>query len=216
MPCHAMPCHAMPCHAMPCLGRIKRAAVHCRLSQDRTGAGVVVERQERECRALAASLAGRGPGVRRQRRERPPETATSRLPGPPGCPRFRRDHRGARLAHRPAAPVTQGAGDLHRRVRAARGRSPARSARASCDLATASGRMVTRQLGAVARYESGQTAGRTRAGKADAASRGAWSGGQRIYGYELVPLSERRPGGSALRVVPVEVEVVQDAARRVL
>jgi DNA invertase Pin-like site-specific DNA recombinase len=34
----------------------KRAAVYCRLSQDRTGAGVVVERQERECRELATSL----------------------------------------------------------------------------------------------------------------------------------------------------------------
>ena len=48
--------------------------------------------------------------------------------------------------------------------------------------------MIARQLGAVARCESEQTAGRTRAGKADAASRGAWQGGQRVYGYELVPL----------------------------
>ena len=34
----------------------RRAAIYCRLSQDRTGAGVVVERQERDCRELAASL----------------------------------------------------------------------------------------------------------------------------------------------------------------
>ncbi|MGI8680626.1 MAG: recombinase family protein [Mycobacteriales bacterium] len=34
----------------------RRAAIYCRLSQDRTGAGVVVDRQERECRQLAESL----------------------------------------------------------------------------------------------------------------------------------------------------------------
>ncbi len=92
-----------------------------------------------------------------------------------------------------------------------------RTARAGeLDLATASGRMVARQLGAVARYESEQTAIRTRAGKADAASRGAWSGDQRIYGYEVVPLTERALDSSALRVVEVEAAVVRDAARRVL
>jgi len=84
------------------------------------------------------------------------------------------------------------------------------------DLATASGRMVARQLGAVARYESEQTAGRVRAGKADAASRGAWQGGQRVFGYESVPAHERVPGGSALRVVPEEADAVREAASRVL
>jgi hypothetical protein len=41
---------------VPHLAMTKRAAIYCRLSQDRTGAGVVVERQERECQELAASL----------------------------------------------------------------------------------------------------------------------------------------------------------------
>jgi len=86
--------------------------------------------------------------------------------------------------------------------------------RGELDLGTASGRMIARQLGAVARYESEQTAGRTRAGKADAASRGAWQGGQRVYGYELVPLGERALGGSALRVVAEEAELVQETMPR--
>jgi len=33
-----------------------RGAIYCRLSQDRTGAGVVVDRQERDCRELGRSL----------------------------------------------------------------------------------------------------------------------------------------------------------------
>lgn len=194
----------------------KRAYVYCRLSQDRTGAGVVVERQERECRDLAASL---GWDVVRvyvdndvsayRKKPRPQYQAllaaveagevdavlawhTDRL------------HRSPRELE-DWVDACEPRGVVTRTVRAG-----------ELDLATASGRMVARQLGAVARYESEQTAARTRAGKADAASRGAWSGGQRIYGYEFVPLSERKPGDSALRVVSSEAEVVQDAARRVL
>lgn len=84
------------------------------------------------------------------------------------------------------------------------------------DLATASGRMIARQLGAVARYESEQTAGRTRAGKADAAALGAWSGGQRVYGYDIVPLAQRAHDEPALRLVPEEADVVREACQRVL
>ncbi len=32
------------------------AAIYCRISKDRTGAGLGVERQEEDCGALAASL----------------------------------------------------------------------------------------------------------------------------------------------------------------
>lgn len=84
------------------------------------------------------------------------------------------------------------------------------------DLSTAAGRMVARQLGAVARYESEQTAGRTRAGKADAAARGEWQGGQRMYGYEVIPQHVREPDGPALAVVPHEAAVVREAATRIL
>jgi site-specific DNA recombinase len=84
------------------------------------------------------------------------------------------------------------------------------------DLATPSGRMVARQLGAVARYESEQTAGRTKAGKDDAASRGEFQGGQRLYGWEFVPKTDRGPGGSALRVIQAEAEVVREASARLL
>jgi len=83
------------------------------------------------------------------------------------------------------------------------------------DLATASGRMVARQLGAVARYESEQTAGRVRAGKADAASRGAWQGGQRVFGYESVPAHERVPTPAELVRALVAVFWHEDQGTRV-
>lgn len=194
----------------------KRAAIYCRLSQDRTGAGVVVERQERECRELAGSLGWEVVRVyvdndvsayrkkpRPQYRELLAAVETGEVDAVLSW-HTDRLHRSPKELEtyidvcEPRAVVT-------RTVRAG-----------ELDLSTASGRMVARQLGAVARYESEQTAGRTRAGKADAASRGAWNGGQRIYGYELVLPSERVPGGSALRVVSSEAEVVRDAARRVL
>lgn len=194
----------------------RSVAIYCRLSQDRTGAGVVVERQERDCRQLAAQ---QGWEVVRvfvdndvsayRKKPRPGYRALlSALEDGEvdGVVAWHAD----RLHRSPKEleayiDVCEPRGVVTRTVRAG-----------DLDLATASGRMVARQLGAVARYESEQTAGRTRAGKADAAARGAWSGGQRVYGYEVVPTAERRPGEPALRVVAVEAQVVRDASQRVL
>jgi site-specific DNA recombinase len=194
----------------------RRAALYCRLSQDRTGAGVVVERQERECRELAESL---GWSVLRVFIDN--DVSAYRKKPRPGY----RDLLAAIEGGEVDAVLAWHTDRLHRSpkelesyidVCEPRG-VVTRTVRAGeLDLATASGRMVARQLGAVARYESEQTAGRTKAGKADAAARGAWSGGQRIYGYEVVPVSERAPGESSLRVLADEADVVRDASRRVL
>lgn len=194
----------------------RRAAVYCRLSQDRTGAGVVVDRQERECRQLAESLGWTVAKVYVDN-----DVSAYRKKPRPGY--------GAMMAavesEQVDAVLAWHADRLHRSPRELEAYIDiceprgvvTRTVRAGeLDLATASGRMIARQLGAVARYESEQTAGRVRAGKADAASRGAWSGGQRVYGYEMVPAAERISGGSALRVIPTEAGVVRDASRRVL
>lgn len=192
------------------------AAVYCRLSQDRTGAGVVVERQERDCRELAASL---GWTVTRVYVDN--DVSAYRKKPRPGY----RDLLAAVEASEVNAVLAWHTDRLHRSPKELESYIDlceprgvvTRTVRAGeLDLATASGRMVARQLGAVARYESEQTSGRVKAGKADAASRGAWSGGQRIYGFEVVALSERKFGDSALRVVPDEAEVVREATRRVL
>jgi site-specific DNA recombinase len=192
------------------------AAIYCRLSQDRTGAGVVVERQERDCRDLAKTL---GWDVVRVFVDN--DVSAYRKKVRPGYKALM----AALVADEVDAVLVWHADRLHRSpkelehyidVCEPRGVITRTVRAGELDLATASGRMVARQLGAVARYESEQIAGRTKAGKQDAAQRGAWSGGQRIYGYEIVPQSHRASEESALRVIPAEAEVVREASRRVL
>lgn len=193
-----------------------RAAIYCRLSQDRTGGGVVVDRQERDCRELARTLGWQVTHVFVDN-----DVSAYRKQSRPGYLALL----GAVEAGEVDAVLAWHTDRLHRSPKELEAYIDlceprgviTRTVRAGeLDLGTASGRMIARQLGAVARYESEQTAGRTRAGKADAASRGAWQGGQRVYGYELVPLGERAAGESALRVVPDEAELVRQVSRRVI
>ncbi|MBB4934253.1 DNA invertase Pin-like site-specific DNA recombinase [Lipingzhangella halophila] len=74
------------------------------------------------------------------------------------------------------------------------------------DLTTPAGRMVARQIGAVARYESELKSQRIKRQKEQAHAAGKWIGGARLYGYA--------PGMKGL--VAEEAERVKDAARRVL
>lgn len=192
------------------------AAIYCRLSSDRTGAGLVVERQERDCRDLARSL---GWDVARVFTDNDISAYSGR----------RRPGYEAMLAAIDAGEVdgvlAWHPDRLHRAPRELEGyidacerrAVPTRTVRAGLlDLTTAAGRMVARQTGAVARYESEQIRDRTRAGKTDAAARGRWAGGQRPYGYEIVPMHERTDPDVALRPVPAEAEVVREVARRAL
>lgn len=194
-----------------------RAAIYCRLSQDRVGAGIVVDRQERDCRNLAEQL---GWSVVRVFVDND-LSATNRRKPRPGY----RALLAAMEAGKVDAVLAWHTDRLHRQPREledyidvsqARG-IVTRTVRAGhLDLATPSGRMLARNLGNAAKYEAEHLSERTIAGKSDAATRGAWAGGPRVYGYEIVPVAERMPSGSALRAVPAEAEVVRDAARRVL
>jgi hypothetical protein len=74
------------------------------------------------------------------------------------------------------------------------------------DLATPSGRLVARQLGAVARYEVDHAVERQKRAKLQAARAGRWRGGRRPFGWEA----------DGVTVVPSEAAVIQDAAARVL
>lgn len=67
------------------------------------------------------------------------------------------------------------------------------------DLTTPSGRMVARQLGAVARYESEHKSDRATRERQQRADIGLWAGGPRPYGYE--------PDGVTIR--PFEQQVIQ-------
>ncbi|MCA1707415.1 MAG: recombinase family protein, partial [Actinobacteria bacterium] len=74
------------------------------------------------------------------------------------------------------------------------------------DLATPSGRMVARQLGAVARYESEHKAERIRAARRQAAREGRWSGGVRPFGFEA----------DGVTIRPCEAEVIVEATEAIL
>ncbi len=192
------------------------AAIYTRLSQDRNGEAVVVARQERACRELAQRLGWIVVGVY----EDNDTSAYGRKPRPRYLEMLEAVKAGtvtALIAYH-SDRLYRHPSDLEELVRLAEahGLQIATAHSGDLDLSTSAGRMVARILGSTARGEVERLAERTKAGKADAATRGAWNGGQRIYGYETVRARDRRPGDSALRVIRREAEVVQEAARRVL
>lgn len=168
-----------------------RAVIYVRISQDRTGAGLGVERQREDCEALAkrmgfevvkvypdndiSAFSGKKrPGYRRMLDDLDAGTATVVI-----CWHTDRLHRSpteleeyiSLCERRGITTHTVQAGEL--------------------DLATPSGRMVARMLGAVARQESehkGERVARARLQKAQA---GEWAGGIRPFGWGL-PTGETR------------------------
>ncbi|UXA19818.1 recombinase family protein [Mycobacterium sp. SMC-4] len=183
----------------------RSAAIYARISRDRRGAGLGVQRQEQECRDLAARL-GWGvaevyadndlsaySGKRRPEYERMlADVAAGRV--------------GAVLAwhtdrlHR--SPV-----ELERYIDVCEGRRvPTHTVQAGpIDLATPSGRMVARQLGAVARYESEVKTERLRSTMRQQAALGKYHGGSRPFGYEK----------DGVTVVPEEAAEIAKAASAV-
>lgn len=77
------------------------------------------------------------------------------------------------------------------------------------DLATPAGRMQARMLGLVARYESEHRSARTRSAHEQIAEEGRWKGGRRPYGYEP------QPDGSMV-VIEAEAEIIRETTRRVI
>ncbi len=161
----------------------RRAVIYCRISRDRVGAGLGVERQEQDCRALADQLGWtvvathvdndlsaysgkRRPGYQALLADLEAQTATAVLAW-----HTDRLHRSPTeleafidvCERRHVITRTVTAGEL--------------------DLASASGRMVARMLGAAARHETEHQAERSRRKKLDQAERGAFKGGRRPFGY---------------------------------
>ncbi len=194
----------------------QRAAIYTRLSQDRNGEAVVVSRQERACRELVDRLGWDVAGVYADN----DTSAFGRQPRPAYL-RMLEDVKAGRVTALVAYHsdrLYRHPSDLEELVRLAEANALqiATAQSGDLDLSTSAGRMVARILGSTARGEVERLAERTKAGKADAATRGAWNGGQRIYGYRTVKSEERQPNEPALVVLPQERDVVQNAARRVL
>jgi site-specific DNA recombinase len=184
----------------------RRAAIYTRISQDREGAGLGVERQEADCRALAEQLGWTIVTVHTDN----DLSAYSGKPRP-GYEALLADLR----AGTADAVICWHTDRLHRRpveleeyiaVCEPRG-VPTMTVKAGpIDLATPAGRMVARQLGAVGRYEVEHMVERQQRARLQAATAGKWSGGRRPYGY----------GPDGVTVDQAEAETLQWAAAQVL
>lgn len=162
----------------------RRAGIYVRISEDRTGAGLGVERQMEDCAALAGRLGW-------QVQDSYVDNDCSAFSG-----KVRPEYR--RLLHDVEAGRVDGVlawhtDRLHRSPREleefvtlAESRKVATQTvmAGELDLSTPTGRMVARILGSVARQEVEHKADRTRRAHLQAAQQGRWRGGARPFGYE--------------------------------
>lgn len=163
-----------------------RAAIYCRISSDREGRELGVERQEADCRALAKR---RGLTVVAVYIDN--DAGASRKSKKPR-PRYREMIRAARAGEFEVI-ASYTTGRLTRRPREhedlielaeSRGIQFAYVASPSFDLNTASGREVARILAARDAGEAEDISERVIAAKAQAAEQGRWRGGPKPFGYE--------------------------------
>lgn len=159
------------------------ALIYARISQDRIGAGLGVDRQTQDCLKLAQALGWTVVGTHT-------DNDTSAYSG-----RARPGYR-ALLADlendRATAVLAWHTDRLHRNPRELeeyvelcerKGIVTHTVQAGEIDLATASGRAVARTLGAWARFESEHKADRVRRARQQAATQGRWSGGVRPFGF---------------------------------
>lgn len=184
-----------------------RAGVYVRISDDRVGGGLGVARQEKDCRARAESL---GWTVAELYRDNDISAASGKRR--PGYERMLADIDAGRVE----AIVAWHADRLHRRpieletfidLVERRNVKISTVTAGELDLATPSGRMVARQLGAVAKYEVEQTTARIKRKARELAEAGKLhGGGSRPFGYEKDRRTVREP----------EAALIRDAAVRIL
>ncbi len=185
---------------------VTRAAVYVRISQDRTGAGLGVARQEADCLAL----------IERRGWTHADTFSDNDVSAYSGKPRPAWQHLvTAASAGTVDAIVCWHIDRLTRSPREledvldlaeSRGLQLA-TVTGEVDLATITGRMVARMLGAAARGEAEHKGERQRRERLASAEAGKVAGGgMRPYGYE----------DDKVTVIPAEAEVIREAARRVL
>jgi DNA invertase Pin-like site-specific DNA recombinase len=186
---------------------MRKAGVYVRISEDREGAGLGVKRQEADCRALAAQVGWEVADVY-------VDNDLSAYSGKlrPAYRRLLEDLRGGRID----AVLAWHADRLHRSpaeleafisICDSRGVEVRTVKAGELDLGTASGRMVARILGDVARHESEHKSERIRRKHLELAEAGkVVGGGTRPLGVEADRLNVRES----------EAELIREAARRVL
>ena len=188
------------------------AAIYCRISQDRTGAGLGVGRQEEDCRCLAEE---RGLEVAEVYVD-DDLSAYSGKPRPAYL-RLLEDLRSGRYG----AVIAWHADRLHRspleleewiEVCEAQGVATVTCKAGHIDLETPSGRAVARTLGAWARFESEHKSDRIRRAMQQIRDSGRFTGGPFPYGWRRDDGVTRPP----YEINPVEAAVIRDAADHIL
>ncbi|MDO9496143.1 MAG: recombinase family protein, partial [Nocardioides sp.] len=183
-----------------------KASIYARISQDREGAGLGVKTQEQDCRELAASLGASIVAVHT-------DNDLSAYSGKP------RPGYAALLASIAAgetdAVLAWHTDRLHRSpaeledyitLCETRGVRTITVKAGNVDLASPSGLVMARTLGAFARYEVDHAVERMQRAKQRSADAGRWKGGRRPFGYEA----------DGVTVRPDEAALISDAADRVL
>ncbi|WP_081283522.1 recombinase family protein [Mycobacterium asiaticum] len=168
-----------------------KAGIYCRISEDKTGLRAGVERQEADCRELAARLGWHVVRVYTDNdisafsgKHRPQYADL--------CADIERGAVKAVVAWHPDR-LHRSPKELEAYIDLCR---DGEVANATCqaglwDLSTPSGRMTARTLGNVARYESEHKSERIRRQKQEAARAGEHNGGIRCFGYEQDGLTIR-------------------------
>jgi site-specific DNA recombinase len=177
----------------------RQAVVYTRMSKDRAGAGLGVDRQRQDCADLAEHLGWHIVAHHS-------DNDLSAYSGKPR-PGYR-----ALLADleqgRADAVIVWHTDRLHRRpveleqyidVCDPRGVITQTVKAGPLDLATPSGRMVARMLGSAGRYEVEHMIERQQAAKLQAATSGRWKGGRRPFGYEADGVTIRESEASEVR-----------------
>ncbi len=177
----------------------RRAVIYTRMSKDRAGAGLGVDRQRQDCDELADRL---GWTIVDHHSDND-LSAYSGKPRP-GYRALLDD-----LEHGRADAVLVWHTDrLHRRpveleqyidVCDPRGVITQTVKAGPLDLATPSGRMVARMLGSAGRYEVEHMIERQQAAKLQAATSGRWKGGRRPFGYEADGVTIRESEAAEIR-----------------
>lgn len=188
------------------------AAIYCRISQDRTGGGLGVDRQEEDCRRLAEE---RGLEVGEVYVD-DDLSAYSGKPRPAYL-RLLEDLRGGRFG----TVVAWHTDRLHRspleleeyiKVCEEQGVATVTCKAGHIDLETPSGRAVARTLGAWARFESEHKSDRIKRAMQQVRDSGRFTGGNFPFGWRRDDGVTRPP----YEINPAEAAVIRDAANRIL
>jgi DNA invertase Pin-like site-specific DNA recombinase len=192
---------------------VKRAAIYARISRDRTGEAVNVQRQERECRGLATKRGWEVADVYVDN-----DISASKGKPRPAYRRMMADIRAGKLD----AVVTFHPDRLYRRLVdleelistvEARNIQVATVSAGDVDLSTPAGRASARIIGTMARYESEQKGERHRSKHRELAEQGRWhGGGRRRFGYDV----DRSVKPNRLVVNAEEARLLREAADDVL